>query len=153
MRRASILVVLLLLAAPASAQSTACPDPPLACDVRAGQAIALSFTHPGTNVQGFRIRLASEGGSPVQVGSDIALTAIVNGGVTVPLTAPTVAGVYLLTASAYNAAGETSSAPYRFSVQVPPVAPGGLKLYLSITVAQDGTVQFRVVDTVPAGVR
>ena len=146
MRHTILLVVLLLFDSPARAQGTACPDP---CEVKAGQSVALSFTHPGTNVQGFRIYLSSEGGSPVKVGSDIAMSAILNGGVTVPLTAPATAGVYQLTASAYNAAGETSSAPYRFSVLVPPVAPGGLKLYLSITVASDGTVQFRVVDTVP----
>ena len=147
MRRLLLLALFCVLwANTASAQSAPCPDPPAPCVVKANQSIALSFTHPGTNADGFRIFLASQGGSPVKVGNDIALTAIQNGGVLIPLVAPAVAGNYELTASAFNAAGETSSAPYKFSVQVPPVAPGNLKLFLSITVAQDGTLQFRVVD-------
>jgi hypothetical protein len=148
----ALLIALAIVPSLAFAQASACPDPPAPCEAKAGQSISLSFTHSGTNVQGFRIYLASEGGTPAKVGNDIALSAIQNGGVLIPLTAPSVQGAYALTASAYNAAGETSSPPYEFSVLVPPVPPGNLKLYLSITVAQDGTVQFRVVDTVP-GVR
>jgi hypothetical protein len=134
----------LLTPVPVFSQTAPCPDP---CVVKPGQAITASFTPTGTNASGFRIWLTPDGGSPAKIGNDIALTAVQNGQVLVPLSAPSATGVFDLTVTAYNAAGESPhSVPARFTVLAPPPAPGKPTLFIAITVAADGTVQFRMVD-------
>ena len=144
----SLLVVLgfgLSMPDPAFSQTAPCPDP---CVLTPGQAITLKFTPTGSNASGFRIWLSSGGSTPVKIGNDIALTAVQNGEATVSLTTPAAQGVYDLTATAFNAAGESPhSLPVRFTVLAPPPAPGRPTLFIAITVAADGkTLQLQLVE-------
>lgn len=124
----------------------ACATP---CEVRAGASYSLEFTHDGKDADGFRIYLASNGGAPVKVGNDIALTVLQSGAVLMPLTAPNASGTYEISVSAYGKGGETVSKPYQFKVFAAPNAPGNLKIYIVVSVAADGTVQFKIADVTP----
>lgn len=147
----AVVVLILMLFAPTYAQTptapTACPDAPAPCEVKTGGSYSLSFTHDGQNATGYRLYLRqASSATDAKVGNDILLSALQNGAVVVPLTAPATSGEYLITASAFNSVAETKSQPYSFKVLAAPNAPGNLRIYLVVSLAADGTAQFRIVD-------
>jgi hypothetical protein len=132
-----LLVGLCLCASPLFAQ-TPCPSP---CTLTVGQTYAVTASHDGLNVTGYRVYLDG-----AKLGADLPITALQSGTVTVAaLTAPA-RGAHSLQLAAFNEDAETKSDPYAFTVKkAAPAKPGPVQLLLSITVAEDGTVTFKMV--------
>lgn len=165
----AIVILALMAFAPTYAQTpVTCPTADGApCVLKVGQSYMVSFDHPGTDTTGFRVYLRSGSGArellqsqrqewpdDVQIGPDILVAALQNGSATVTGVAPSAAGSYTLSVSAFNAAGESAKASLAFTVeQNVPRVPSNLRITILATIATDGRVEFKVVGIEDVGAK
>ena len=146
----AVIILALMAFAPTYAQTpVTCPTSDgKPCVLKVGQSYSASFDHSGTNVTGFRLYLRNDTGADVKIGQDILVAALQNGSATVTgLLAPSAAGSYTLSVSAFNAAGESAKATLAFTVEpTVPGVPSNLRITIIATIATDGHVEFRVVN-------
>lgn len=130
-----ILAVLLALAVPVSAQTPCSVN----CVLTAGQSYTAVYDHDGLNTTGYRFYIDG-----TKVGTDIPMSALQSGSVTVPaLVAPT-RGTHTVQMGAFNQDFETKSDPTTFTtVLSAPKKPGNLRLLFTVTLAEDGSIQWK----------
>ena len=123
---------------------TTCAAP---CTLTVGQTFTLTATHDGKDTTGYRVYLDG-----TNVGSDVSLTALSSGAVTVASLVAPARGAHNLQLGAFNLDNETKSDPLPFTTKSPaPSKPGGTQILIAVTVAEDGSLQFKVTGIEPGG--
>lgn len=109
-------------------------------EVPAGAAVTFRFLHNGVDTDGYRLFVDG-----AKFGPDIPRSALTADGV-VDVKHPGFArGTHTAQASAFNADGENKSAVLTFTAKgQPPAAPGTPTVFVTITVARDGTITVAV---------
>lgn len=147
LRLLSGLLACLLWSSANVAAQTACPAP---CSLTVGQTFSLNATHDGANTTGYRVYLDG-----VKVGADLPLSALTSGSVSVAALVAPARGSHTVQLGAFNPDSETKSDPLSFTTTLPaPSKSGPVRIVITVTTAEDGSMQFRIVgiEPVPGGV-
>lgn len=105
--------------------------------VTVGQGFSASFTHDGLNTAGYRLYLDNQ---PIL---DVPVSVLQSGSATLRVPAVSVRGPHTLIASAYNADGETKTAPLAFDAKLPAPNPP-TTFTIVVQVAEDGSVSLKL---------
>lgn len=109
-------------------------------EIEVGKPATITFNHDGQNTSGYRVFIDSQ-----QVGQDIPISALVTGTVTTSTVVAT-RGTHTVGAQAFNPDRASNIVTVPFTAVLPkPTDPVNLKIQIAISVAEDGTVTFKVV--------
>lgn len=130
------IILVLIFAPPIKAQSACSAN----CTLVVGDSFTLQADHDGVNTIGYRVFVDN-----AKVGSDVPMTALTSGVVSVSSLIAPARGAHTIQLAAFNEDNEVKSDPLSFtSKKKAPGKPGAPRVIITASLAQDGSIRFKV---------